>query len=68
VRFVGEMMLARNAQCWTVALTLESSSAFEPHPVVTLGLRAGPPVAVHLSWQHLEALVTLFTDAIRTYS
>jgi hypothetical protein len=65
VRFVGELMLARNAAVYTIALTLESPSArFEPHPVIWLGLRtAGPPIAVHLSWEHLDALAALMLDA-----
>lgn len=67
-RFVGEMLLSRNAICWTVALTLESGSAYEPHPVLWLGMRVGAPVPVHLSWQHASTLAGMLLEARRRYA
>lgn len=68
VRFIAELMLSRNAACYSVALTLESASAFDPHPVIWLGMRIGPPVAVHLSWEHVDALADMLTTAKQRYA
>ena len=65
VRFVGELMLGRTATVYTIAVTVETASArLAPHPVMWLGMRtAGPPVAVHLSWEYAEALAAMMRDA-----